>query len=139
MGVRLRLLTESRIEELGYSEDFKPHPSFCFAVSKDGRVLGRMGRVLKPKSQGKYHVVSYYNKEGKVRHKYVHRLVLETFDTCTNSLGLDVNHIDGDRFNNCLYNLELVTAKENTAHAISTGLSWNQPTKGQRGFIKCKS
>jgi hypothetical protein len=39
--------------------------------------------------------------------------------------GLYINHIDGNKANNRLANLELVTAQENTVHAFQTGLRSN--------------
>ena len=51
----------------------------------------------------------------------VHRLVAEAF------LGgphpdLDVNHIDGDKTNNCIENLEWCTREENVRHAVRIGI-----------------
>lgn len=50
----------------------------------------------------------------------IHRLVYESF---VGPLGsLDVNHIDGDKRNNSLSNLEAVTDRENKRHAMKNGL-----------------
>ena len=50
----------------------------------------------------------------------IHRLVLETF--CPIDIKKSVNHKDGNKINNRLNNLEWVTHKENTSHAIDIGL-----------------
>jgi len=50
----------------------------------------------------------------------VHRLVAKAFIDNPNGLAM-VNHKDGDKKNNHVFNLEWVTAKENTVHAIGQG------------------
>ncbi len=55
------------------------------------------------------------------RMKKIHRLVAETF--IPNPIGKPVvNHIDGNKQNNEVTNLEWVTYSENAQHAIATGL-----------------
>lgn len=62
----------------------------------------------------------------KPAHNYVHRLVAQHF--IPNPEGKKyVNHIDHDRSNNCVENLEWVTAKENTAHGINAGRINSKP------------
>lgn len=57
------------------------------------------------------------------RHTYsVHRLVLENFYPVDNMEELQVNHIDGNKLNNNLKNLEWTTPSENVKHAFSIGL-----------------
>lgn len=36
--------------------------------------------------------------------------------------GMEVNHLDGDRHNNCIWNLEIVTREENREHAYHNRL-----------------
>jgi hypothetical protein len=55
---------------------------------------------------------------------YVHRLVIAAFVGSAPS-GRDVNHIDGDKTNNSLSNLEYCDRKHNVRHAIATGLQDN--------------
>lgn len=61
------------------------------------------------------------SKDGIRKRYYVHRLVAETFIPNPQSLP-EVNHKDGDPFNNNSYNLEWVTKKENINHAFENKL-----------------
>ena len=64
------------------------------------------------------------------RHRFsIHRLVMENFKPVKNMENLQVNHIDGNKQNNNISNLEWVTCKENISHAIRTNLRADQ--KGQ--------
>lgn len=63
---------------------------------------------------------------------FVHRMVAELYVPNPENKKY-VNHIDGDKSNNHKSNLEWVTARENTMHAIKLGLCYNLPKKGQQG------
>lgn len=58
------------------------------------------------------------SKKGKTVTRSVHRLVAGAF-LGSIPAGIEVNHIDMNKQNNLLSNLELVTPKENTQHCIS--------------------
>lgn len=62
----------------------------------------------------------------------VHILVAKTFLRDTYKPGLQVNHKDGNRFNNHVENLEWVTASENELHSYKVlgKQPWNKGTKG---------
>ena len=51
----------------------------------------------------------------------MHRLLMQTFVPNPQNKA-HVNHIDGDKSNNDLANLEWATEKENEQHAVRTGL-----------------
>ena len=61
-------------------------------------------------------------KEGKSYTKYVHRLVLQTFNQ---GAGETVNHKNGNKLDNRIENLEWATYRGNNAHAKSFGLNKN--------------
>ena len=81
-------------------------------------------------SSGYYHVQLYKN--GRAATKLVHILVAEAF--LQNEHGKpEVNHIDGNKANNDVTNLEWVTRKENLTHAVKTGLKRRSPMIGRVG------
>ena len=100
-----------------------------YAVSNMGRVKNiRNGRVLKLVENGGYLQVNLCQ-NGKKATFRVHRLVALTFipnPMCKK----EVNHIDGNKMNNSVDNLEWTTHKENDAHARKMGLKHeNKPVK----------
>lgn len=84
-------------------------------------------RILKFKSTNENAYKTGYRvdlwKDGKQKTFLVSRLVAYTFfEQDINDHSLTVNHIDGNRFNNNIENLELITLKENIQHEFRTGL-----------------
>ena len=83
-------------------------------------------------------------KNGKPKSYLVCRLVAYTFfDKDINDLSLTVNHIDGNRLNNQLENLEIVSLKDNIRHGFATGLYSTQKkvklTDKEGGFCEFRS
>ena len=80
------------------------------------------GHILTPRMKGGYLATTISNKKGKRRMIRTHRLVCEAFKPLRKKGQEFVNHIDGDRLNNHISNLEWATPKENLNHAIQSGL-----------------
>lgn len=92
-----------------------------YSVSDDGQVRNdSRNTLLKQSTEQDYKTVGLHiNKKPK---KYrVHRLVAMVWIDNPDNKPY-VNHIDGNRSNNQVSNLEWVTPSENTQHAVSTGL-----------------
>jgi hypothetical protein len=85
------------------------------------------GRILTPSLSTCGYIKFKLHRDGKGFNKYAHRLVAEAF---IGSIGekLQINHKDGNKTNNCVDNLEIVTASENGKHATAMGLN-KPPTR----------
>ena len=79
------------------------------------------GKFLKIRNGVHSYQVTCLTKNGICKNKFIHRLVAEAFIPNPENKP-QVNHKDGNKKNNCVDNLEWCTAKENTRHAIKTGL-----------------
>lgn len=99
----------------------------------------KKGRILKPvKNSHGYFCVSIYT-NGKHKAVNIHRLVALTFIP-NPEIKPQINHIDGNKENNVVSNLEWVTARENLLHAFRTGLNpGGRPWAGKFGALHCNS
>lgn len=93
-----------------------------YQVSNLGNVFSvYSGMQLKPFMNDRYLVVDLFAYTVRQRIA-VHRMVAIAFIENPDNKEY-VNHIDGNKLNNCVDNLEWVTASENSIHAVATGLS----------------
>jgi len=93
-----------------------------YKIDENGNIYSKyLKSFLQPKlgDNGYYEVTLFL--DGKRHYKSVHRLVAETFIPNPENK-LCVNHIDGNKLNNNVYNLEWVTHSENTKHAFANNL-----------------
>lgn len=81
--------------------------------------ISNYGNVL---DINKNKVKIYQNKYLGCKFGNIHRLVAEAFIPNPENKP-QVNHIDGNKYNNCVDNLEWVTNSENIKHAFKTGLA----------------
>ena len=115
-------------------EYWRTIPSFpVYSASNYGRIrndgTGRIMHVYLHSSKG--YLTLTLRRDNKQVAVAVHRLVAEAFLGGPHP-GLDVNHIDGDKTNNCVENLEWCTREENVRHAIRTGLRYGPRRKAVR-------
>lgn len=118
-------------EEFAYEVDQQPE----YFVTRSGKVyskrncykysLGKQIRRLKTSPDAKGYptiAMTFDTLTGKQRKTIkVHRLVLSKFIPNTENKQ-QINHIDGDKRNNHVSNLEWCTQTENQIHAVRTGL-----------------
>ena len=93
-----------------------------YIIDTNGNIFSlKLNRYLRQNISTKGYCKVSLNKDKYRREYAVHRLVAMSF--IPNPLNKpQVNHIDGNKLNNCLNNLEWVTGSENIIHAIKTGL-----------------
>ena len=91
-------------------------------VNNHTGIIHKPERILSTRQDNKGYVRVYLTKGQKTKYIPVHRLVAIAFiDNPMNKP--QVNHIDGDKTNNNVSNLEWVTNSENVRHAYKMGLN----------------
>ena len=108
-----------------------PGSSGKYKVSNRGRTMSFLGRYPHKDGKPRYHKnkrypVVCFTLKGIRNYKLVHRIVWETFNGKI-PRGFEINHRDGDKNNNCLFNLELVTPSQNIRHSYDMGLQKQIP------------
>lgn len=135
-----KLFKELEYQDLDFSE-FKEIPNYTgYLINKDGKVFSKKYHKLMEPSIGKkgYVILSLIRDDGAKKTKYMHHLLLSTFkpedyNKVTKHSGINefhgvryvVNHIDGNKQNNDLSNLEVITQSENGLHAVRNNLVSN--------------
>jgi len=101
-----------------------------YLISDRGRVFNfKFKKFLKPGKDGRGYLLVVLCKNGVRKTLKVHRLVANTFIPNPENKPT-VNHIDSDRTNNFVSNIEWATYSENNKHAYDNGLQ--KPLKGEK-------
>lgn len=101
---------------------FKQIQDSNYYVSEEGKIFNqKTGKYL----QGSLDKSGYLRFRLKGKNVSIHRMVLEAFSPRPDMTLLEVNHIDGNKTNNKLGNLEWVTHQENMTHAVHNNLTQN--------------
>ena len=132
-------------------ETFKDIPGYIglYQVSNFGRIMSlsnnnqRKERILKPSMDGWDYLGVSLCKKGKKKRCKIHQLVVMVFlnHKPDGTHKLVVNHIDFNKLNNNLSNLEIITQRQNTnkKHLKSsskyTGVCWNNKRKKWKSSI----
>lgn len=95
----------------------------AYFVSSDGRIYSsKTKKIFCPGITRNGYVIVHLRQGGKQYARYLHRLVATAFILNPENVR-EVNHIDGNKQNNAVSNLEWVTSSQNKTHAYKTGIT----------------
>jgi hypothetical protein len=118
------ILIEELINDKNYR--FDKNCKITTLITKSGKISKKL--IWRDKNpyinQGGYYVLKY-KKKMILYHRIVYRFFIGKLDK-----NLVINHIDGDKLNNNILNLELITSEQNSSHGHK--LSWNLISKTRK-------
>lgn len=101
-----------------------------------GRTKMYKGIMLKPIEDSQGYLLVGLSDSGNTKRVFIHRLVAEAFILNPDDKPT-INHVDGNKKNNRVHNLEWATYKENRDHAVRAGLlDVEKVRKHARSFSK---
>lgn len=107
-----------------------------FFINQCGEIKNSKGKFLIPRPIGRQgYLAVRIQIMRKVNYVYIHRAVAVAFISNPEKKPV-VNHIDGNKQNNHLDNLEWVTASENLKHAYRTGLRKPNHVRNSGMYLK---
>ena len=91
--------------------DFIPEIKDYYTITSDGLIYSDNSGLMKTRNRAgtNYQIINLSKLDGSKRTFRVHRLVMMAFNPVENMDELEVNHIDGNKKNNKLENLEWCT------------------------------
>jgi hypothetical protein len=106
-----------------------------YKVSINGDIINKYNKKLKSRVSNSGYLFYNLKDNKKQRGLFLHRCLAVAFIENTNNKE-QVNHIDGNKLNNSLCNLEWATRSENVKHAYDSGLKKYRPLhyKGKLGL-----
>ena len=105
-------------EELILS-NWKKYKNTNYLVSNDGKVYNQKTKILLKETPNKAGYIRYTLRiDNKNYTKLAHSLVIETWLDIKLTSSDIINHIDGNKTNNSLQNLEISNKKENALHSF---------------------
>lgn len=106
------------------SDEIIPNIRPWYYISDHGNIFSaNSNRLLKPtKSADGYNVCTVRTIDGRGITIYIHRIEMLTFKFESGCESLDIDHVDCNKSNNYIVNLEWVTKGENTRRAAANGL-----------------
>lgn len=111
--------TEKWLDVVGYEGIYEVSSLGRVRRAVDARTGGRKkGSFLSVGSHNRGYRRVYLSKEGRVRLQLVHRLVAFAFLEPPSEEKLVVHHKDGNKQNNCVFNLEWLSYQENSLQAF---------------------